>query len=204
MSRKLITLIVFALTISLYSQDMTIENKEHSLSGIEDRISAYEKAVQIYAFGLLVQNLAVNYEILLQNRHGLLFEGNYQLRDNSFGVGFHYRNHYHTRSNHRGLNSPFWGPYIVYGQLSGDAFEEENFSRDDFTFELKTVKLGLNWGRRWVWNSGFSLVFRIGYGIPVYSEYQWFPHNPKRIEDLERLLDIFTGIDGEFTIGWAF
>jgi len=67
------------------------------------------------------------------------------------------------------------------------------------------MHLGANWGRRWIWGPGISMVFRIGYGLPLIADFKWLSvARPENADVIERLFKVFEGVDAELTVGWAF
>lgn len=208
MQKALTTLIFISIFVVSYAQEEIIGYTDVSESAIaKDKIAGFNEAIQIYPFGLLVLNFAGNYEKLLQKRHGLMVEGNFQLmntENSNYGLGLHYRYHYFSKPKHRGMNSPYCGPFIKYNHITGTAWEEDMYGRKDYTMSVDALRAGINWGRRWVWNSGFNINFRIGYGLPIHMVYNWQPAIPEAVNQIEALMTTFSGIDGELTAGFAF
>lgn len=168
------------------------------------KLKGPRNAVNLYALGLVMGNAKGNYEHLFGGRHGLVIESAIYTGQQSSGTSFdlQYRYHYFTKEKHNGLNSPFWGPF-VYIEESQTKLEDLNTGA---TYEISTsyAKAGLDWGRRWVWGSGFNICFRIGYGLPLMADYEWSPVEHEQAAQIEALTTVLGGIDGELTLGWAF
>jgi hypothetical protein len=50
-----------------------------------------------------------------------------------------------------------------------------------------------------------SVVFRIGYGLPLISDFEWLSAaRPENADVLESLFKVVEGVDAELSVGWAF
>jgi hypothetical protein len=71
---------------------------------------------------------------------------------------------------------------------------------------MSELTLGLNIGKRWVWNSGLNLTFALGYGISMSSR-ETDPTNTSiesTINTFEDEYAFFGPFLGELSIGYAF
>ncbi len=171
----------------------------------EDPIARFKHSISGNPFGL-IYGINLNYQSQLSKSSAIVAEDGvvaWHPEVKGFGIGGHYRHHYRTKSNHRGMNSPFFGPFVSYESSSGEA-------KNDVTlkYSLNALKVGANVGRKWVWDTGFNITCRVGYGIfPVFSV-DWDDHHNRISEDeKERVEDLAKGvggIDGELSIGFAF
>ncbi len=177
-----------------------------SLSGIasaqgEALPTSKSNAFNFNPLGLVLGALAGNYEHLFGNRHGVMVKGAYLFGNASgFSVGAHYRHHYHVQQNHAGLNSPFWGPFITYEKSSSTVTDP---NRNSYSVDIEFLKAGANWGRRWIFGNTFNLALRIGYGFPFIADFTW-DNEPENARTVESITNVFGGIDGEISIGFAF
>jgi hypothetical protein len=100
------------------------------------------------------------------------------------------------------MNSIFIGAYSRYRVYDGSGTLESTA----FDFTKSEFSLGLNAGKRWVWNSGFNITFSIGYGFSI-DERKANPSNMSIESAINKFEDDygFSGpIFGEFSIGCAF
>ena len=101
-----------------------------------------------------------------------------------------------------GLNSFYAGAYTRYRKITGDGTLESG----EFDFSLPECTIGLNAGKRWVWNSGFTLNFALGYGY-AYDELKVNNSSQAAIYAIDVFRDDYAfgnGFMGEFSIGYAF
>jgi hypothetical protein len=170
--------------------------------------SAYvaRNAINIYPFGPIFGNININYEHLFGKANGLMVQAllmeKYGFSSaTGFSVELQYRRHYFRYPKQKGLNSPFWGPFIYY-EMSRTQIAGTNGSKYDV--DITFGKAGANWGRRWIWGKSFNLALRIGAGIPFYANYNWLPYKPDQYQTIEALSIALACFDGELTIGFAF
>ena len=100
------------------------------------------------------------------------------------------------------LNSYYAGAFARYRKYNGDG----KLAAESFDFKIPECTIGLNIGRRWVWESGFTMNFALGYGYH-YDELKLDNRTPaieKSIDDFKYEYDFFNGFLGEFSIGYAF
>lgn len=159
-------------------------------------------SISIYPLGIVFGNAAFNYEHLFHGKHGIMIQCSFPFFGKTKGYtgALHYRHHYFSKQKHIGLNSPFWGMFAYYEKSEAEI--EDGYNQ--YNLKINFMKAGINWGRKWIFNSGFNICFRIGYGIPFIAEFDWSPTEPDNVEAIEALTKILGGIDGEFTIGYSF
>jgi hypothetical protein len=150
------------------------------------------------AFG----NVDGYYEHLFGKKHGLMIEATYMALETAKGYSMRldYRYHFFWKPNHRGLNSPFWGPFI-YGEKSKNVLVIGGASYD---LNYQAVKAGIQLGRRWIFWRFVNGCLEIGYGFPVYTKYTWSPSRPSGADLVELLATIGYGLMGEASLGFAF
>lgn len=135
---------------------------EDSLERISD-----DQALNICALAIpLVKQYVAIYEKTFEKRHGLAVRLEYTpLSDSTIsatghGVLLNYRFHFSQT-----MESVFMGPYLRYRKVSGSGV----VSGTAFEFTIPEYTVGLNIGKRWVWQNGFDVVLAIGYGKVVGS-----------------------------------
>jgi hypothetical protein len=175
-----------------------------NLSFSQDTIKTIIKtnAINIAPINIVFGSYCGYYECLLGGRHGCMIQGEYIKSNTSKGYdcALTYRYHFFKRKNHAGLNSPFLGAFLYY-EKSENQIEIE---RSTYSVDYKAYKLGLQWGRRWIFWKGLDLCLDIGYGFPLHTDYGWSPIRPNNGDQLELLATIEYGLMWEASIGFAF
>lgn len=150
---------------------------------------------------------SVNYEYLHNQKHGFVARFDYEdmpktytdARIESSGYSFILNYRYHF--NHQ-MASWFVGAYGRYRQFDGDGMINDT----NFDFTMPDVSFGINAGKKWVWKSGFTMTFALGYG---FSNEDW-SSDPNTIEVNDMIRDFRNDYDfidpfyGEFSIGYSF
>ncbi|MCP5063518.1 MAG: hypothetical protein GY936_13810, partial [Ignavibacteriae bacterium] len=75
-----------------------------------------------------------------------------------------------------------------------------------FDLTIQSYSIGLNAGKRWVWNSGFNIVFSLGYGLDINNREANPTNNSIEsiLDQFEKDYDFMSPFYGEFSIGYAF
>lgn len=165
------------------------------------------QAVNFCPGGIIFGIYAINYEYLAGKNHGLVARFDYEnvsetlsedtIEANGYAFTFNYRWHFSEA-----MESFYIGSYARYKQYQGDA--TDGATKFDFTLEEYT--LGLNAGKRWVWNSGININAAFGYGVSALNK-ETDPSNSSIDSQLDQFIDNNTFIDpfyGEISIGYAF
>ena len=179
-------------------------------ASITEQVSALDKenSLNLSPLGLLSGSYGVTYERLLQGHHGIIVEGNYanssgtDASSTSVGATIGYR--YHWRGNQ---DSGFVGLNLGYYDGSGIGTIESGGMTTSFDIDTKVTALTANIGRRWAWNSGLNITFRIGLGQGNYdiTTESDDPDAQKAVELVDDLLTLFpVAFDGELSMGYIF
>lgn len=199
MKGHILTTIMIALFAMIgYSQSSTTDDSNSKI---------FKQALNFCPAGPIFGVYAINYEYLFKPHHGMIVRFDYEAVPNSYtdaniessGVAFilNYRYHFSGK-----LASPFIGVYSRYKIYNG----EGNLDSQDFDFKLNHFTLGLNAGKRWVWNSGFNITFQLGYGFDT-SNRKSTPNNgtiETTLDVFEKSYDFIDPFFGELSIGFAF
>lgn len=177
-----------------------------SFSQQAENVKVFKNSINFNPLGIALGSIAGNYEHLFGNKNGIMIQGGFPA---GYGLGkgsgmvfeIQYRYHYFRKDNQIGLNSPFWGPFVYYEKSKTEI--KDNIG-SNYNVDIEYFKAGASWGRRWIWKNSFNLVFKIGYGIPFYANYKWSPIEPDQAKTIESMTTVLAGIDGEFTMGFAF
>lgn len=204
----LTSLMIVLFSTMAISQSLTYEPIESYTAS-----QTFKHSINFCPGGIAFGVYAMNFEYLFKPHHGMVVRFDYEAVPKSYteaniessGVAFILNYRYHFSGE---LGSTFIGLYSRYKIYNGyGRLEAEDFDfTQDFDFNLKHFTLGINAGKRWVWNSGFNITFQLGYGLDTDNRTAT-PSNA----DIESTLDLFENdyafIDpffGELSIGWAF
>ena len=200
----LTTLILFILfSINLFAQqEDTLLSKETS-----SNIDEINQAINFCPGGIIFGIYAINYEYLVNQKHGLVPRFDYEMvsetlsddtmEANGYAFTFNYRYHFSG-----GMESYYVGSYVRYKLYEGNATD----GATKFDFTLHEYTLGLNAGKRWVWSSGININAAFGYGISK-LEKEMDPTSPSIEAKLDKFIDEYDFIGpfyGEISIGYAF
>jgi hypothetical protein len=158
--------------------------------------------------GALVGDYSINYERLLGGSHGLMIEGRAGFDSNStskstlFGGGVGYRWHWLGRQ-----NSGFLGMMAGYSTGTGTTTVTTNGNQQTFDLTIKAPWVVGNIGKRWAWDNGLNITFRIGAGWAGYKV-STTSTDPNAQEGVKLLQDLLTlipiALDGELSLGYNF
>lgn len=201
---KIIILIIcIILTNNLLAQQEDAILVKDSSSTIKE----FNQAVNMCPGGIIFGIYSVNYEYLLSQTHGLVARFDYEsvsetlsddtMEADGFGFTLNYRWHFSGA-----MESFYVGSYARYKIYKGDATNGST----KFDFTLQEYTLGLNVGKRWVWNSGINVNCAFGYGVSSLNK-KTDPSNSSIDSKLDEFIDGYTFIDpfyGEISIGYTF
>lgn len=169
---------------------------------------AKKNSLNLSPLGLLSGSYGLTYERLLSGYHGIIAEGNYasssssDASSDSVGATIGYRYHWRGRQ-----DSGFVGLNVGYFDGSGSGKVTTNSMTKSFDVNTKVATITANIGRRWAWESGLNITFRIGLGQGNYdvSTTSDDPDAKKAVELVDELLTIFpVAFDGELSAGYMF
>lgn len=192
-------LLIMILFGNLYSNAQNL----HSTSDIKEFKQAINFCPLAIAFGIY----SMNYERLLNEHHGILIRGDYESVPNNYSQAqidvsgkaaiLNYR--YHIKG---GLNSFFVGAFSRYRVYNGDG----NLNGTTFDFKNPEYTIGANLGKRWILKNGLNLNLVWGYGF--FMDKLDSSNSQKEILEsigtFQNEYDLYNGMYGEFSIGYAF
>lgn len=168
-----------------------------------------ENSVNISPLGVLFGSYALNFEHLVDGRHGLIAEGQFSSSSNedakstSFGAGIGYRYHWSGSQ-----DSGFVGAMAAYQVGTGNAtVTTSSGGTQSFDLGISAASVTANIGRRWAWEGGFNVTLRFGVGRAWYdiSSDSSDPNVQEAIRFTDALLNALpVALDGELSIGWIF
>lgn len=166
--------------------------------------------------GFLFGSYSLNYERLVNGTHGFLIEGNLSRSTGSvnngtetssntsttYGGGAGYRWHWSGQQ-----NSGFLGLMAGYSVGAGKSTITDGGVSNSFDLTIKAPWVVANIGKRWQWDNGINLTFRIGGGWASYTV-STSSTDPQAQDAVRFVQDILTlipiALDGELSIGYTF
>lgn len=197
--------IVFSMFL-LMSMTIHAQNPSPDTTAVSDS-KKFKQAINFCPLALAFGIYSINYERLLNKHHGVLIRGDYESIPKNYSeanidvsgkaVILNYR--YHVKG---GLNSFFVGIFSRYRTYSGSG----NLNESSFDFDISEFTVGANFGKRWILKNGLNLNLVWGYGFFMDNlnskESQTDIINS--IHTFQNQYDLYNGMYGEFSIGYAF
>ncbi|MBU0553253.1 DUF3575 domain-containing protein [Myxococcota bacterium] len=199
--RVLLPILLICLSVPAFAEEPTQEKPQE----------APEKAnsVNLNPMGIATGNYNLNYERLFDGTHGVLLEGGLSMTDDgdtkssSMGAGVGYRWHWRGKQ-----NSGFLGVQGSYYAGTGEA-KVSSGGNEMMKFDVDTTAVSVvpNIGKRWAWDFGLNITFRLGVGWASYSVStdSKDPLAKDAVKLVQDLLELFpVALDGELSVGWIF
>lgn len=184
-----------------------IAQEEKNMSATATSGKNAHHAINMCPGGIAFGIYSFNFEHLISQTHGLVGRFDYEsisdsysgnpIEINGFGFILNYRWHWSGS-----MESGFLGSYARYRIYQGTGTSGVT----EFDFTMPEFTLGLNAGKRWVWNSGFNLTFALGYGVS-FSSRDVDPTDASIESTISAFEDEYTFLGpflGEFSLGYAF
>ncbi len=202
--KKIKQLVILTLiTFSIFSSKDLIAQDNEDVSAR----STFKHAINVCPIAPAFGIYAVNYEYLFKPKHGIVVRIEYEdipkaytdadIESNGWAFSLNYRRHLSEE-----MNSLFLGAYTRYRVYNGDGI----LATEKFDFDLPSFTIGLNGGKRWVWNSGFNITASLGYGFS-FDDRKATPSNDSIesvLDKFEKEYDFISPFYGELSIGYAF
>ena len=136
----------------------------------------YPHSLHLNVAGLGFERWAIGYEWRMTPKHALFIQGGgsypYYSQEKEYGFGLHYKYFFKPVRNTKFLwlfktayKNSFVNVNVRYMNLDGIHNVAESM------FEAYYIGAGI--GKTWVWNSGFTVSYWLGYGPPIGGEYKW-------------------------------
>ena len=199
--RQLVQLSIF---VALSLMATTAMAQEAKVAAEAPRVHS----VNLSPLGVAFGSYALNYEYLLDGYHGFLVEGNFSsssdddTSNTSGGALLGYRLHWSGEQ-----NSGFIGLSAAYQMGSGDGTVTVNNEKKTFQVDSSYWAVTANVGRRWAWDWGLNITFRIGagYGNYSFSTPSDDPDAQLAVDLTDALLTILpVAFEGELSVGYNF
>jgi hypothetical protein len=199
--------VIAILSMALLAQDSTKAEatKNEGMPMTDNTVTAIN-AVTINPVGLIWGNINVAYERFLQGKYGAMGQVSYFFQQ-GIGLAGHFRYHLFRNESHSGMSSPFIAGFAEFDLTKDEAkIEDPPGNVTVYPMDIIYLKIGANAGRRWVLSNSWTIVGRIGYGIPVVANFKW---NNKHVDEgdsksVENKKRFWNGVDAELSIGYAF
>lgn len=172
----------------------------------------YKTSIQTNPLGIFTNSYGLTVEHNFYKNHGLLAEGflanNTQIDGYMFSL--HYRYYRAPEPNSKFLfflksdtGVGFYGIFFKTTEYSSEVEITEDDVKKKFNFDCKANYAGVNIGRNYYWDSGFSLSYRFGYGYPM-ADITWKGQKPEEYKAFELFYVFFSGFDFGMTVGYSF
>ena len=175
----------------------------------------FTQSLNTYPYGPILGFYALNYELLISQRHGFVLEGIYIdyraaiFKPSNPGIGGRINTQYRWHLS-KAMESFFIGVFLRYYNFTYATTEyvitNGNGANVGFDMTITSYGAGLNIGWRWVGDSGVNAAVRIGYGPSVASVTATRSEQSilQRAADLKDKEVLYGGFDVEASIGYAF
>lgn len=178
------------------------------VADVEKSGTSKENSVNLSPLGVLSGSYGLNYERLFGGYHGLLVEGNFSrssgddASSSSLGGTLGYRFHWRGKQ-----DSGFLGINLGYHTGSGEGSIDNGAEVKTFDVDTTVSSITANIGRRWAWDSGLNITFRIGagkgnYDVSTDSDDPDAQNVVEAVDDLLAFLPV--AFDGELSVGYMF
>ena len=167
----------------------------------------YRHSFQFNIAGLGFQRYGVAYEFRLTLRHALFFQGGGSFpgisEEKEYGLGIHYKYFLKPVSNARfvGLiKSAYRNTFLDFNvrNMKLDGIHE------DAQFLYESFFVGVGIGQTYVWHSGFTISYWLGYGPPIGAEFEWKGSKPENGDSWAKSYKYSSGLDFGLTLGYSF
>lgn len=162
-------------------------------------------SINVNPLGVLTGSYNLNYEHLFDGGHGVIAEGAFSRysgsESESVGLGANLGYRWHWRGKQ---NSGFLG--VTAGYSFGSAEASKN-NMDPVDFDVRVLSLTGNIGKRWAWDNGLNVTFRLGggYGNWDVSTDSNDPDAKELAEDVDDILRLIPiALEGELSLGYMF
>jgi len=200
--KRLILLLVSVLltTSAAFGQNSSQIEKDN------DRLF-YRNSFQLNIAGLGFERYGIAYELRLNPRHALFVQGGGSFPDiceeKEYGLGIHYKYFLQPVRDARFLGlikSRYRNTFLDFNvrYMNLDSVHE------DAQFLFESFFTGVGIGQTYVWNSGFTVSYWLGYGPPVGAKFDWNDAVPINGDSWAKSYKYASGLDFGLTLGYSF
>jgi hypothetical protein len=167
----------------------------------------YRHSIQFNIAGLGFERYGIAYEVRLTPQHAIFVQGGgsfpYISEEKEYGFGLHYKYFFRPKQEAKFLwlfksayRHSFLDLNARYMNLDG--------IHDGAECLYEAYFIGAGVGQTWVWNSGFTISYWLGYGPPIKGEYEWKDTVPENGETWAKTYKYSSGLDFGITLGYSF
>ena len=164
-------------------------------------------SIQFNIAGLGFERYGIAYEFRMTPRHALFVQGGgsfpFISEEKEYGFGLHYKYFLRPVRDAKFLwlfksayRNTFADLNLRYMNLDG--------IHNGAEYHYESFFIGAGVGQTWVWNSGFTISYWLGYGPPVASEYRWKNSVPEDGDTWAKTYKIGSGLDFGLSLGYSF
>ena len=201
MKRLSLILLKVMLTIS------TTVGQNNTQSVHENDDLFYRHSLQLNIAGLAFERYGLAYELRITPRHALFLQGGGSFpgisEEKEYGFGIHYKYFLQPVRDAKLLwliksayRNTFLDFNVRYMNLDG-IHEDAHFMYDSFF-------IGAGIGQTYVWKSGFTVSYWLGYGPPLGAEFNWKDVVPEDGDSWAKTYKYSSGLDFGLSIGYSF
>jgi hypothetical protein len=171
----------------------------------------YRNCFQTNPLSVITGSYMLNYEHKFSEKQGLFIEGSVSdsKQVEGYAASLHYRHYKEPKLNGKFLfftskvGIGYWGLFVRYTDTEGEIEVEEHDVKTPYPYTFDGYHFGANFGKNCLWDSGFSLSYRIGYGIPI-TNFKWTEGTPDGGDVTKVFTKVFSGLDVGVSMGWSF
>jgi hypothetical protein len=167
----------------------------------------YRHSFQFNVAGLGFERWGMAYEWRMTPRHALFVQGGgsfpFISEDKEYGFGLHYKYFFRPVNNAKFLwlfksayRNSFADLNVRYMNLDG-IHHGAQYLYEDFV-------IGAGLGQTWVWNSGFTISYWLGYGPPINFKSKWKNTVPADGDSWVKTCKYGSGLDFGLSLGYSF
>lgn len=167
----------------------------------------YRHSIQTNIIGLGFERWAMAYELRVTPQHALFVQGGgsfpFISEEKEYGFGLHYKYFFKPVKDAKLLGlfksdyrNTFVNLNIRYMHLDGIYKGAES--------QYEAFFIGAGAGQTFVWKSGFTISYWLGYGPPIGGEYKWKNTVPEDGESWAKLYKYSSGLDFGLSVGYSF
>ena len=167
----------------------------------------YRHSIQTNIAGLGFERWGLAYELRITPRNAIFIQGGGSFpgisEEKEYGFGIHYKYFLQPVSDAKFL----WLIKSSYRNTFAD-FNVRYMNLDgihdgaEFLYEASFIGAGI--GQTYVWHSGFTISYWLGYGLPINAEFKWKDTVPADGDSWARTYKNASGLDFGLSLGYSF
>ncbi len=167
----------------------------------------YRHSFQFNIAGLAFERYGIAYELRLTPRHALFIQGGGSFpgisEEKEYGFGIHYKYFLQPVKDARFLGlfqSAYKNTFVDFNvrYMNLDGIHE------DAQFKYEAFFIGPEIGQTYVWNSGFTISYWLGYGPPIGADFIWNDTVPADGDSFAKTYKYSSGLDFGLSLGYSF